>query len=137
MRNKFVYSCNIKICTLIFNEHLESIFSLQSILKDINSEYSLEGLVLKLRFQHFGHLMQWVDSLKRSWCWEKLRAGRVGGNREDEMIGWHQSLSKLQETMKDREAWHAVVHAVANSQTQLRDWTTTTTYQLWTSGIWN
>ena len=55
----------------------------QSILKEIILDYSLEGLMLKLKFQYFGHLMRRVDHWKRSWCWERLKAGREGGNR-----GW-------------------------------------------------
>ena len=57
----------------------------QFILKDISPEYPLEGLMLKLKLQYFGHLMQRTDSLEKTWCWERLKAGR----EEDEMVGWH------------------------------------------------
>ena len=66
--------------------------SSQSILKEINPEYSLEGLMLKLKLQYFGHSMQRVDSLKRPWCWERLRAGGERSNREWD--GWMASLTQ-------------------------------------------
>ena len=63
-----------------------------SILKEINSEYSLEGLTLKLKLQYFGHLIWRVDSLKRSWCWERLRQEEKGATEID-MVGWHHWLN--------------------------------------------
>ena len=99
----------------------------QSILKEISPGCSLENLMLKLKLQYFGHL-EGLTHLKRPWCWEKLRTGGEGDDR-----GWDvwmasptqwvdMSLGKLQDLVMDREAWRAVVHGVAKSQTRLSDW---------------
>ena len=103
----------------------------QSILKEINPEYSFEGQMLKLKLQYFGHLIWRANSLEKPWCWERLRAGGEGGDRGWDGWRWwdgitesiDMSLSKLWEIVKDRGAWLAVVHGVTKSQTQLSDWT--------------
>ena len=101
----------------------------QSILKEIKPEYSLEGLMLKLKFQRFGHLMWRADSFEKTLMMRKMEGKRKRGQQR---MGWLDNItdlmdltfSKLQEIVKDREAWHAAVLRITQSWTWHSDWTT-------------
>ena len=100
----------------------------QSILKEINSEYSLEGLMLKLKLQYFGHLMWRTNSLKKTLVLGKIEGRKRRGQTENEMVGWHHWLNghEFEQSLgvgAGQGAWSAAVHGVTKSRIWLNDWT--------------
>ena len=111
----------------------------QSILKEISPECSLEGLILKLKLQYFGHLMWRANSLEKTLMMGKIKGRRRMGVTENEMVGWHHQLNEhdFEQTPGDSEGQGGLtaVHGATKSQTQLSDWKTTNWFNAWALGV--
>ena len=95
----------------------------QSVLKEISPEYSSEGLMMKLKLQYFGYLIKKLTPWKRPWCWERLKAGGEGDDRDERLDGNTNLMDMSLSNYRTWEAWRAAVHGVAKSWRQLSDWT--------------